>query len=166
VGLGNGWGGVHCYFGTLLVSSEDAAVACGVPLEEDMSTPIVSVNRMSQLELGAMYEIAGDLPDQPDIVPQVFRLEKIDKMDTSGNPTLTGTLWWRVWAPGWFSGTQRNHQIVGHMVNIQKTGATGRDQGKHGLHLERIEPKDVSRVLGRGAAYNQWLIDNLPGITQ
>ena len=127
-----------------------------------MSTPIVSVNRMSQLEIGALYEVCGDLPNQEDIVPQVFRLESIYRTSLSGNPTLTGTLWWRVWSGGWFSGRNVNHVMMGHHVNIQKTGARGRDAGKHGIHLERIERKDVPRILGRGNGYNQWLLDNMP----
>ena len=129
-----------------------------------MSTPIVSVDRMGQLELGAFYEVCGAIPGQADIVPQVFRLEKIDRTQTSGNPTLTGTLWWRVWSGGWFGGVSKGHQMLAHHVNIQQSGARGRDQGKHGIHLERANVGDIERILGRGKTYNLWLLDNMPKV--
>lgn len=118
---------------------------------------------MGQLELGALYEVCGAIPGQEEIVPQVFRLEAIDRTHTSGNPTLTGTLWWRIWCGRWYGGMSKGHQMLAHHVNIRQSGARGRDQGKHGIHLERINGYgDIHRILGRGKTYNLWLQDNLP----
>ena len=119
----------------------------------------VSIDRMSQLELGQMYSLEGETPGAPGIVPQVFQLRGYDRTYFSGNPILLGKVWWRLHVWGRDYSGSHDAKIMGHHVNLQNTGALGPDQGKHGLRLVKIDAEGVGRLLGRGNIYNEWLRD-------
>jgi hypothetical protein len=85
--------------------------------------------------------------------PQVFRFEKLIGGAT-GQKLVGGTLWWRVWSYRWFSGVQRDHWFAQHHIGI------GQTNGMHDFHLEPIERKDVSKFLGRGRLYAEFLQDS------
>jgi len=114
-----------------------------------------------QLELGAVYQLTGQAEGLDMIPTQVFRLESFDVSPHNGSRVLRGTLWWKVWIMGkWYSGTQTDHQVLCHNVSIGK-GLTGR----HDLHLERIDPRSVIEVLGKGRAYGEYIQQTMEGET-
>ena len=115
------------------------------------STP----TRPFHLELGSIYNVTGDGEGVEQIVPQVFRLERFSRVDKSGTMLLVGTLWWRVWTAGkWFGGSNDNHHMAVHHVNV---GVGSGLSSRHNFHLEKIDPNEVSKVLGRGKIYAEYL---------
>ena len=111
----------------------------------------VSVDTLTDLQLGSFYHLTGELPkpNMP-IPPQVFRLEAFNNTNFGGTLALTGTLWMKVFIAGrWYSSQQSPFCILAHHINLKNNST-----GKHGLRLERIDREKIVSILGQGRAYD------------
>ena len=100
---------------------------------------MIGVTRTSQLEVGAYYLIRGTGRGKFPLPPQVFRLLQKDIHPTlTGVGHIKGTLWWRCWNRVEVSS---DHLLTLYELNIP-------EHGQHDIHLERIDPGLVTRVVG------------------
>ena len=112
-----------------------------------------------QLELGATYQICGSGEEGVGMLPlQLFRYESQSRMDETGTVLLMGTLFWKYWFNGrWFSGPpMKDHFLALHHVSI---GVGSRLSSRHDFHLEKVEPKDIGKLLGYGRLYDDYIRD-------
>lgn len=108
-----------------------------------------SVQRASQLEVGAYYQIKGTDSSGYPIPKQVFRLEsKVMPPTGNGMGIIRGTLWWEVMG---FRGIDSNFGMYLADVNIP-------NHYQHDHHLERIDQRLIDGAL-HNPGYKDIVVD-------
>jgi hypothetical protein len=122
-----------------------------------MTIDRVTLSRESHLEKGCFYQIVGEGEEGVGMLPlQVFRYEYTARMATSGTKLLVGTLFLKIWiGDRWFSiPPKKGHFLALHHVTV---GEGSKLSSRHDFHLEKVEPKDMPKLLGHGRLYAEYI---------